>query len=45
MITRTRSFCTIPLLGLTLTLGGCVTGDLLGERDAALVTSRYEELE
>src|SRR3989344_9672644 len=31
-------------LGAVLGLGGCATG-VLGERDTALVTSRYEELE
>ena len=34
----------IALIPLFL-LGGCVTGGIMGERDAALVTSRYEELE
>jgi CHAT domain-containing protein len=41
-----RTFYPITLLGLVLLLGGCATGSgVLGERDTALVTSRYEELE
>ncbi len=39
-----RTFYPITLLGLVLLLGGCATG-ILGERDTAMVTSRYEELE
>lgn len=45
MSATTRAFYSIPLLGLVLLLGGCATGGVLGERDTALVTSRYEELE
>ena len=42
-----RRLTTSPLAALIplFLLGGCVTGGILGERDAALVTSRYEELE
>ena len=42
-----RRLTTSPLVALIplFLLGGCVTGGIMGERDAALVTSRYEELE
>ena len=43
-----RRLTTSPLVALIplFLLGGCATGSgILGERDAALVTSRYEELE
>ncbi|MBI3570838.1 MAG: hypothetical protein HY082_07030 [Gammaproteobacteria bacterium] len=45
MPTLHRACRLILPLGAMLILGGCVTGGILGERDAALVTSRYEELE
>ena len=44
MPTLPRACRLILPLGAMLVLGGCATG-VLGERDTALVTSRYEELE
>ncbi len=45
MLALRRVFKPFLLLTSILLLGGCATGGILGERDTALVTSRYEELE
>jgi len=45
MSDKTRALYPFALLALVTSLAGCATGGILGERDAAMVTSRYEELE